>query len=128
MLWFLTSWTLDLDNLHSSTGHTAREGVPFMTSQIAPLEVWMQFHKEGRKRFAKLMLIQGISQRQMADALGWRSHSYVGRLARGEVPTVTPEVAARIALVLGVGIDDLFLVKAHSSDTQSAPAKSGRAA
>ncbi len=93
-----------------------------------PVEVWMQFTKEGRKRLAKLMLIHGISQREMAQALGWSSHSYVGRLVRGQVTSVTPDVAARIALTLGVGIDDLFLNKAHSSDGQGAQPKTGRAA
>ena len=75
----------------------------------------MVFTKEGRKRFAKLLLIQGISHRALAEQLGWASHSYVGRLVRGEVATVTPETAAKIASVLGVGIDDLFLVKTSSS-------------
>lgn len=83
----------------------------------------MQFHKEGRKMFRKLLLIQGVTHRQLADALGWRSHSYVGRLARGEVITVSPEAAARIAFVLGVGIDDLFLVKAHTSPANGSPVK-----
>lgn len=96
-----------------------------MTTQAAPMEVWMQFTKLGRKLFVKMLLIQGISHRQLADALGWRSHSYVGRLARGEVSTVSPDAAARIALVLGVGVDDLFLVKTHSSDVRPRTARTG---
>lgn len=98
-----------------------------MPTQLAP-EVFMQLHKEGRKRFAKLLLIQGVSHRQMADALGWRSHSYVGRLARGEVTTVSTDAGARIAHFLSVGVDDLFVVKAHTSTTQATHLKTGRAA
>lgn len=75
----------------------------------------MQLHKEGRRRLAKLMLIQGVSHRDLATAVGWRSHSYVGRFLRGQVASVTPDAAARIAFALGVGVDDLFLVKASSS-------------
>lgn len=68
-----------------------------------------------RKRLAKLMVIQGISQRQLAEAAGWRAHSYLGRLLRGEVKTLSPEAAVRIAATLGVGVDDLFLTRMSSS-------------
>lgn len=66
------------------------------------------------RKIAKLMLIQGVSQRELARALGHGAHSYVGRIARGEVRTVSPEVGARMASFFGVGVDDLFLVKTSS--------------
>lgn len=77
------------------------------------------------RKIAKLMLIQGVSQRELARALGHGAHSYVGRIARGEVRSVSPEVAARIASFFGVGVDDLFLVRmsnngGHSDQTRSA--------
>lgn len=93
-----------------------------MSTNVKPLrpklrprmEVWMIL--QDPKKFAKLLLIQGVSHRQVAEAAGWgKSHSYVGRLIRGEARTVTPDSAARIALFLGVGIDDLFLTKASSN-------------
>lgn len=71
---------------------------------------------QDRKRLARLMLIQGVSQRQLAEAAGWQSHSYLGRLLRGEVKTLETAPAARIAHTLGVGVDDLFLTK-MSTDT-----------
>lgn len=67
-----------------------------------------------RKRLARLMLIQGVSQRELARAAGWRSHSYLGRLLRGDAKTLETEPALRIAKTLQVGVDDLFLVKSSS--------------
>lgn len=76
--------------------------------------VWM--HLTDRKKLAKLMLIQGVTQRELAEAAGWESHSFLGRLLRGDVKTLKAEPAVRIALYLGVGTDDLFVARA-SSDT-----------
>lgn len=80
---------------------------------------------KDRKRLAKLMLIQGATQRQVSDAAGWKSHSYLGRLLRGEVRTLEPEHAVRIACFFEVGVDDLFVPRA-SSDT-SRPDERGAA-
>lgn len=77
----------------------------------------MELH--NRKRLAKLMLIQGASQRQVAEAAGWRSHSYLGRLLRGEVKTLDPEAALRIAVFFGVGVDDLFVARVSSATEQN---------
>lgn len=72
-------------------------------------EVWMELIEP--KRLAKLMVIQGISQRQLAEDIGWKSHTFVARLLKGDVKSLSPEPAIKIALRLGVGIDDLFLAK-----------------
>lgn len=61
------------------------------------------------KKIAKLMAIQEVSQRQLAEAAGWQSHSYVARLLTGEIKTVTPDRAVRIARFFEVGVDDLFM-------------------
>lgn len=81
-----------------------------------------------RKKLAKLMLIQGVSQRELAEAAGWRSHSYLGRLLRGDVTTLEVEPAVRIAMYLGVGTDDLFMSRASTASTQSASQKQALAA
>jgi transcriptional regulator with XRE-family HTH domain len=73
--------------------------------------VWMRLHKEGRKRLAKLMLIQGISHRQLASACGWKSHGMVGHLVSGRKVGVEKEAALIIAKVLGVDVGDLFLTE-----------------
>lgn len=75
-------------------------------------EVWMEL--QDRKRLARLMAIQEVSHRELARAAGWKSHSYVGRLVRGEVKTLQMEPALRIANFLRVGVDDLFLTKSSS--------------
>jgi transcriptional regulator with XRE-family HTH domain len=68
------------------------------------------------KTIAKLMVIQGVSQRTLAAKAGYKSHAYMGRILRGEVKTLDPAAAVRIAKFLGVGVDDLFLVRVSSDD------------
>lgn len=81
-----------------------------MKTQSTPTsEVWMILR--DRKRLATLMVIQQVTHRELAQAAGWKSHSYLGRLLRGEAQTLEPEPALRIAKFLGVGVDDLFLVR-----------------
>lgn len=72
-------------------------------------EVYMVL--KDRKQLAKLMVIQEVSARTLAKAAGWRSHTYMNRLLAGEVRTLKPEAATRIALRLGVGVDDLFVAR-----------------
>jgi transcriptional regulator with XRE-family HTH domain len=79
----------------------------------------MRLHTEGRKRLQKLMLIQGVNQRQVAEAAGWKSHTYLGRLLRGEAHTLEVEPAVRIAHFFEVGIDDLFMSESSSGSRQS---------
>lgn len=81
-----------------------------------------------RKRLARLMLIQGVSQRELARAAGWRSHSYLGRLLRGDAKTLETEPALRIAKALQVGVDDLFLVKTSSDLRRSMKSSSSKVA
>ncbi|GAA1992554.1 hypothetical protein GCM10009718_32820 [Isoptericola halotolerans] len=73
-----------------------------------------------RKKLAKLMVIQDVSQRELAKAAGWKSHSYLGRLLRGEVNTLDLEPAVRIAMYLQVGTDDLFMSRSSSDSRRNA--------
>lgn len=75
---------------------------------------------KDRKQIAKLMVIQNVSRRALAEAAGWRSHSYVNRILDGTVGTVTPDRAARIARFFGVGIDDLFVARLSTDAGQNA--------
>jgi transcriptional regulator with XRE-family HTH domain len=79
------------------------------------------------KKIKKLMLVKQpeVSARELAEAVGYKSHSYVTRILRGEIKTVTPERAARIARYLEVGVDDLFVARlstdvVHSGRRQGA--------
>lgn len=77
------------------------------------------------KKLARLMDIQGVSQRELSIAAGWRSHTYLARLLNeklepAERPTgVKPKPAARIARHLGVGIDDLFVTRLSTDTAQT---------
>lgn len=64
-----------------------------------------------RKKLARLMVIQEVSHRDLAAALGWKSHSYVGRLVRGEVRSIDVDAALKIAALLQTPVDDLFVIK-----------------
>lgn len=87
-------------------------------------EVWMIL--KDRKQLAKLMVIQGVSARQLAKVAGWKSHSYMNRLLNGEARTLEVEPAVRIAAHLGLGVDDLFLARVSSDTPQNM--KRGKAA
>ena len=87
-----------------------------MSTALAPRkngQLWMLVR--DHKKLARLLVIQEISYRQLAAALGWgKSHSYVGRLVRGEVKSIDPDAALRIAHLLKVPVDDLFVIKVSS--------------
>lgn len=83
----------------------------------------------GRKRLGTILVVQDVSQRTLAQAAGWRSHSYLGRLLRGEENTLSPEAAARIAAYLGVGMDTFFVPRVSGDTGQTARSgRTGRAA
>lgn len=72
-------------------------------------DLWMIVR--DHKKLARLLVIQEISHRKLAKALGWKSHSYVGRIVRGEIKTLDAEAALRIAKLLGTPVDDLFVIR-----------------
>ena len=61
------------------------------------------------KGLRTLMVVREISQRRLAGAAGYRSHTYMGRILRGEVDTLAPEAASRSAKYLQVSLDYLFV-------------------
>ncbi|QZT61295.1 helix-turn-helix domain-containing protein [Mycolicibacterium austroafricanum] len=76
-------------------------------------EVYMEIR--DRKKLARLMIVQEETQRSLSAAAGWRSHSYLGRLLRGEAKTLDTDAALRIAHKLRVPVDDLFVVRVDSN-------------
>ncbi|HET6916078.1 MAG TPA: helix-turn-helix transcriptional regulator [Acidimicrobiales bacterium] len=76
-------------------------------------EVWMQVR--DHKKLARLAVIQELTHRDIAAACGWKAHSYVGRILRGDVKTVDPEAAVRIAHLFGVAVDDIFLTRSSKN-------------
>lgn len=77
----------------------------------------MRLH--DRKRLAKIMAIQGVSARKLSEAVGYKSHAYITRLLRGEINNLPSDRATRIALYLGVGVDDLFMPEGSSGARHS---------
>lgn len=84
-------------------------------------EFWMEIR--DRKKLARILVIQGVTHRELAQAAGYRTHGHVGALLRGEKKTLTAEAAARIALYLGQQMEDLFVSRVttnHGQDGQAA--------
>jgi transcriptional regulator with XRE-family HTH domain len=76
-------------------------------------ELWMQVR--DHKKLARLMIVQEVSHRELAEVCGWKSHSYVGRILRGQIKTVDAEAALRIANHLQTPVDDLFATRVSSN-------------
>ena len=72
------------------------------------------------KGLRTLMVVQDVSQRRLAIAAGYRSHAYMGRLLRGEVDTLEPEAALRIARFLQVDAGFLFAARLSIDSAQYA--------
>jgi transcriptional regulator with XRE-family HTH domain len=73
------------------------------------------------KKIKRLMVIQSVTYRELAAAVYGEkaTHSYIGRILRGEVTNIKPEHAARIAEYLGVGVDDLFVARLSTDAAHS---------
>lgn len=80
-------------------------------------EIWMEL--KDRTLLAALMKERGVSARQLARKAGWRSHSYMNRLLRGQVKTLNVEPAARIAHALSVPFDVLFVTRVDERSAQT---------
>lgn len=89
-----------------------------MTPQTEQLgEVYM--YVRDHKKIVRLMICQEVSQREVSRAAEWKSHSYLGRILRGEVRTLEADPALRIAHFLKVPVDDLFATRVDSKTGQS---------
>jgi transcriptional regulator with XRE-family HTH domain len=71
--------------------------------------IWMKLW--NLKGLKAAMRRKGISNRELARQVGWKSHSYMNRIVRGEVDTMETEPALKMAFLLDLGVDDLFLVE-----------------
>lgn len=88
-------------------------------------EVYMQV--KDRQLLARLMAVQKVSGRKLAEVAGYKSHTYLQRLLRGEDNGIEIEPANRIAAYLHVTPDVLFVTKVSTTDGENVPVK-GRAA
>lgn len=67
------------------------------------------------RKLARLAVIQDATHREIAEAIGWKSHSYVGRILRGQVKTMDPESAVRLCHFFGVALDDFFVTRSSKN-------------
>lgn len=82
---------------------------------------------QDHRKLARLMVIQGVTQRELAAAAGWASHTYLGRLVRGQVKTLDSDAAVRIAHHLKVAVDDLFVSRSSTPSGQNVKPRKGAA-
>lgn len=57
----------------------------------------------------RLVASKNMTARQLSRRMGWRSHSYMNRILSGQVRSVTPDAAVKIAYLLQVPVDLIFV-------------------
>lgn len=95
-----------------------------MTTTTATLhlpEIWMEL--KDLDFLKELMDLRGVSARELSRAAGWKSHTYMQRIIRGEVKTLKTDPALRIAHRLGVLPHRLFDLKVSDESARSVPQK-----
>lgn len=68
------------------------------------------------KKLKMLMELNDLSTRDLAEIAGYKSHTHIARVLRGEYKTLPPDRALRIVAFFKQGVDDLFFVRV-SNDT-----------
>lgn len=60
-----------------------------------------------------------ITARWVSREMGWKSHSYFNRILAGEVRSVSTDTGIRLAYLLGVPTDLIFVTRVSSDAGQS---------
>lgn len=77
------------------------------TAQIG--DFWMEL--TDLKLLRALVKSHRMTHRDLAVVAGYKSHTYIGKLLRGQARTIEPTPAARIAHYFDIGVDELFTPK-----------------
>jgi transcriptional regulator with XRE-family HTH domain len=72
-----------------------------------------------RTSLRRLLRTKGFTARALSRQMGWKSHSYLNRILAGDVRTVTPDVAVKIAYLLQVPVDLIFVPRVSGDTRQS---------
>lgn len=72
----------------------------------------------------RLLDSKGLTARQITRDMGWKSHSYLNRVLTGRVRTVTPDAAVKIAYLLQVPVDLIFVPRVSGDFRQNGGRKS----
>lgn len=84
-------------------------------------EIWMEL--KDLELLQELMETHEVSARELSRFAGWKSHTYLQRLLRGEVKTLKTDPAIRIAYRLQVPVHRLFVTKVSADGGQNARQK-----
>lgn len=91
-----------------------------MLAPPLPVRVRSEYVVRDPKRLARLLVISELTTRELAAAAGYKAHSYIVRLVRGESRGVSEEAAHGIAGALGVDVEDLFVPSVSTDDRRNA--------
>lgn len=72
----------------------------------------------------RLMATKGLTAREVSRAMGWRSHSYMNRVLAGDVRTVKPDAAVKLAYLLQIPVDLIFMPRVSGDSRQTERQKS----
>lgn len=67
----------------------------------------------------RLIESKGLTARQISRDMGWTSHSYFNRVLNGQVRSVTPDAAVKIAYLLQVPVDLIFVPRVSGETRQN---------
>lgn len=93
-----------------------------MTITPVVTELYMQVKDADLLR--RLLEAKGYTARRLSKQMGWKSHSYMNRVLNGQVRTVTPDAAVKIAYLLQVPVDLIFVARVSGDSRQSEGRKS----
>lgn len=85
--------------------------------------VWMKLHPQGQQRLRGALMLRNMSHRQLAQAIGWKSHGMVAQLLKGTRTSVSADSAVLISKTLGIPVHDLFLTQSSQIPPSTTPDK-----
>lgn len=90
-------------------------------THIEPMELYMLVKDADLLR--RLIESKQLSAREIAKRMGWHSHSYMNRIVTGQVRSVTPDAAVKIAYLLQVPVDLIFVPRVSGETRQNVRGK-----
>ena len=72
----------------------------------------------------RLIETKGFTARQLSRAMGWSSHSYLNRILAGQVRSVSPDSAVKLAYLLQIPVDLVFVARVSGETRQTVGRKS----
>ena len=80
-------------------------------------ELWMEVRDHEFLR--ELIDDSPYTLRELSTRMGWRSHGYLNKLRSGDAKTLKTDPALRLAKLLGVRVDRLFVIRTSDESAQN---------